>query len=198
VDRLTEESRAADRLRSPRVVAIVALSTAYYLVYGPFETASPGFVRDQLSGAGGTYSLLWGLFGAGALLSLPMAPLLARRRPGLVNAVGAVTWGLVMAPLVFVDSVPAAAVLFVLGGIVWGPYTAVETTALQRWVDPARHGRVFGVQRSLLATAAPVGAALGALALDVAPPGAVLLVSALCCAGAGVVAVLHGDLRRAR
>jgi hypothetical protein len=48
------------------------------------------------------------------------------------------------------------------------------------------------------ATAAPVGAALGALALDVAPPGAVLLVSALCCAGAGVVAVLHGDLRRAR
>ncbi len=34
-----------------RVVAIIALSTAYYFVYGPFETATPPFVREQLQGS---------------------------------------------------------------------------------------------------------------------------------------------------
>jgi hypothetical protein len=35
-----------------RVVALIALSTVYYLVYGPFETASPAFIRDELDGGG--------------------------------------------------------------------------------------------------------------------------------------------------
>src|SRR4029450_12013125 len=61
---------------------------------------------------------------------------------------------------------------FLVGGLLWGPYTTVETTALQRWVHPARHGAVFGLQRSLLATATPLGAAAGALALGRLGPGA--------------------------
>jgi predicted MFS family arabinose efflux permease len=61
----------------------------------------------------------------------------------------------------------------------------VETSALQRWADPARHGAVFGLQRSLLATATPLGAALGALALDHTGPATVLGVSAGACALAG-------------
>lgn len=179
-----------------RVIAIVALSTVYYLVYGPFETASPGFVRDQLGGGEGGYSLIWALFGVGALLSLPLAPWLARYRPGLVNAVGALAWGLTMLPLAVVDSLAAAALHFFAGGVLWGPYTTVETGALQRWVPPERHGTVFATQRGLLATATPVGAALGALALQAATPATVLLVSAACCAAAGAAALLNRDLRR--
>jgi predicted MFS family arabinose efflux permease len=91
-----------------------------------------------------------------------------------------------------------AAVLFLVGGAVWGPYTTVETSALQRWVHPSRHGALFGFQRGLLATAAPVGAALGALALDAFPPQVVLAASAAACAAAGLLALTSRDLRRAR
>ncbi|GIF77827.1 MFS transporter [Asanoa siamensis] len=182
----------------PRVVAVIALSTAYYLAYGPFETASPEFVRAQLSAGEGTYSLLWGLFGIGALASLPIAPLLAKHRPGVVNALGAMAWGLVMLPLAFTDNIVTSAALFLIGGLAWGPYTTVETTALQRWINPARHGLVFGLQRSLLATATPVGAALGALALDFSSAAGILAVSAATCAAAGVIALVSRDLRKAR
>jgi hypothetical protein len=180
-----------------RVLAIVALSTAYYLAYGPFEAATPAFVRDRLDGTEAAYSLLWTVFGVGSLASLAIAPLLARRRPGMVNALGTLAWGLAMLSLVWVHDLWLAAVLFLIGGALWGPYTAVEATALHRWVHPAHHGRVFGVQRSLLATATPLGAALGALGLERLSAAAVLGGSAAGCACAGLVALTYGGLRNA-
>ena len=184
------------RSRMPsKVVALVALSTTYYFVYGPFETATPGYVRHSLDGGTASYSLLWTLFGLGAVATLPLAPLLARRRPGFVNAVGAATWGLVMLPVLIVDDQAVAAVLFLLGGAIWGPYTTVETTALQRWVDPSQHGAVFGLQRSLLATATPLGAACGAAALRPDNAHLLLALSAGTCVLAGAAALAHRGLR---
>ena len=184
------------RFRMPaKVVALIALSTTYYLVYGPFETATPGYVRNSLDGGTASYGLLWTLFGLGAVATLPLGPMLAHRRPGLVNAVGALTWGLVMLPLLIVDDRTVAAVLFLLGGAIWGPYTTVETTALQRWVDPARHGAVFGLQRSLLATATPLGAACGAVALRPDNAHLLLALSAGTCVLAGAAALAHRGLR---
>ncbi|GAA3381776.1 hypothetical protein [Cryptosporangium minutisporangium] len=72
----------------------IALSTAYYFVYGPFESASPAFVRERLGAGEATYSVLWVLFGLGAVATLPLAARLGRRRPGLVNAAGALVKGL--------------------------------------------------------------------------------------------------------
>jgi hypothetical protein len=179
------------------VVTLIGLSVAYYLAYGPFQTATPFLVRDQLRAGEGVYSVLWVLFGVGALATLPLAPALSRRRPGVVNAAGAIVWGLAMLPLVLLDSAVAAAVLFLVGGAIWGPYSAVEATALHRWTDPSQHGRVFGLQRSLLSTASPLGAAVAAIALDVFAAGAVLAASALGCVLAGAGALLSKDLRRA-
>ncbi|MFF5292040.1 MFS transporter [Paractinoplanes globisporus] len=188
--------RDATRRLQPRVLAIIALSTAYYFAYGPFETASPPFVRDQLGATEGVYSLLWALFGLGALATLAAGPMLSRRLPGVVNAVGALVWGAVMLPITVVHDVPPAAVLFLVGGAIWGPYTTIETSALQRWVSPARHGAVFGLQRSLLSVATPLGAALAALALQEVAPRTVLAVSAGGCALAGALALTSRDLRR--
>jgi hypothetical protein len=121
------------------VLALIGLSTAYYFAYGPFETASPPFVRGQLGATEGAYSLLWALFGIGALATL---------------------------------------------------------TALQRWVSPARHGAVFGLQRSLLSVATPFGAAVAAIALQEVAPRTVLAASAGGCALAGILALASRDLRR--
>ena len=183
---------------SPRVLAVITLSTAYYFAYGPFESVSPAFIRSQLGAGEGTYSLLWALFGAGAVAALPLAPRLARWRPGAANALGATAWGLAMLPVAILRQTPPAAVLFLLGGIIWGPYSSIETSALQRWVDPARHGAIFGLQRSLLASATPLGAAIGAVALKHISPAAILAVSAGGCALAGLLALTSRDLRRAQ
>jgi predicted MFS family arabinose efflux permease len=189
--------REATRRLPRRVLAVIALSTAYYFAYGPFETASPPFVRGQLGAAEGVYSLLWALFGIGAVATLTAGPVLSRRRPGMVNALGALAWGVVMLPIAVVHDVLAAAALFLVGGAIWGPYTTIETGALQRWVSPARHGAVFGLQRSLLSVATPLGAALAAIALQYAAPHTVLAVSAGGCALAGALALANRDLRRA-
>jgi MFS family permease len=183
--------------RSRRIVALTLLSAAYYFAYGPFEPVVPGLVRDQLRAGAGTYVLLWGLFAVGALAALPLGPRLARRQhPGVVNALGAALWGLTMLPLLVITSPVIAAVVFLVGGAVWGPYSTVQTTALQQWSDPAVHGRVLGTQRALLLTAAPLGAALGAAALDVAAPATILAVSSGGCALAGLVALTLPALRR--
>ncbi|WP_433165273.1 MFS transporter [Kribbella sp. CA-247076] len=175
---------------SGRVVGLIGLSVAYYFTYGPFDTVLPYFTREQLGSGVGGYTLLWVLFGAAALATLPLASRLAERRPGLVNALGAMVWGLVTLPIVLTDDLPAAAAIFLVSGAVWGPYSAIEATALQRWADPASHGAMFGTQRALLSIAFPLGAAAGAVAVDHVTPAAILAVSALSCTVAGAVAVI--------
>jgi predicted MFS family arabinose efflux permease len=181
--------------RTPRVVALVALSVAYYAAYGPFEPVLAAFSRDQLHGGALSYGVLWSVFGVGALLTLPTAPWLALRRPGMVNALGALTWGLVTIPLAFTGNLLAAAVVFLISGLVWGPYSTVEATALQRWTAARHHGRVFGVQRALLSSATPLGAAVGGIALDHLSSPTIIVLSAGACALAGGTALLSRELR---
>jgi predicted MFS family arabinose efflux permease len=178
------------------VIALILLSTAYYLAYGPYETAMPAFLRDRLHASPSAYSLVWAAFGLGAVAGLAAAPMLARRRPGLVNALGATVWGLLMLPIAVIGTVPAAIALFLLGGVIWGPYTTVEAGAIQRWTPPSRHGFVFGLQRALLGTAAPTGAAIGAVTIQHTAPHLVLATSAALCALAGLIALSHPALRR--
>jgi len=105
----------------------------------------------------------------------------------VVNGLGALAWGLVTIPFALAGGVPMALVLFAVSGAVWGPYSAIETTALQRWTDPRVHGRLFGTQRALLQTAFPIGAAAGAFALDLTDARTILVASCAGCAAAGAV-----------
>jgi len=100
-----------------------------------------------------------------------------------------------MLPRALGGEVWIAAALFVAGGAVWGPYSTIEATAPQLWSDPSHHGRIFGIQRALLSTATPVGAAAGAIALDHFPPGAILAASSAACTAAGALALCLPRLR---
>jgi predicted MFS family arabinose efflux permease len=189
-------SRRSTARRSPRVIGLIALSVAYYFTYGPYETVLPYYIREQLGSGLLGYTLLWALFGAAALLTLPTAANLSRHRPGLVNAAGAIIWGLVMLPLALTEQLAIAGIGFAVAGGVWGPYSAIETTALQRWTDPAEHGRIFGTQRALLGLAGPLGAAAGAVAADHFQPAPILAASAIGCTLAGIAACAIPDLRQ--
>jgi predicted MFS family arabinose efflux permease len=179
------------------VIALIVLSTAYFFAYGPFQPLLPVLVERHLDGDATTFAVLRVGVGLGALVGLVFAPYLASLdRPGLVNAWGAVLYGLAMLPLVFVHSVTWALGIYFLSGVVWGPYAAVETTALQKWTRPEQHGRVFGLQRALVISAIPAGGAIGSLALDRAGLTAILAGSALLCSVVGVLALMYPPLRR--
>jgi hypothetical protein len=178
------------------VLALLVLSFLYYLAYGPFEPALPYFTRQQLHAGPGAYSVLWAVFGIGALAGLTQAPRLSRRRPGVVNAAGTVLWAVITFPLLWCTSLFPAAAVMLVSGAVWGPYLAVEATALQRWAEPAWHGRLFGIQHALLGVASPVGAAAGSLALARVPSRMVLGAALLGCLAAGAVIGVTRTIRR--
>jgi len=183
--------------RSTPVLALVSLSIAYYFAYGPFEPVLPFFVRDNLQGGANTFSVLWVAFGVGAVVGVALGPRLASlKRLGVVNAVGAIAWGVITLPLLFTHETWVAVPIFAVSGVVWGPYSTVETTALQRWTPASHHGRVFGTQRALLQSVLPVGAALGAVAVDHASAVVVLGVSLAGCSLAGLAALALPAMRR--
>jgi predicted MFS family arabinose efflux permease len=185
-DELGSQPAGSSPWGSRPVLALLALSFVYYLAYGPFEPALPYFTRANLHAGPGAYSVLWVVFGIGALAGLSQAPRLSGRRPGVVNAAGTALWAVITFPLLWCTSVVPAAAVMLVSGVVWGPYLAVEATALQRWVEPAWHGRLFGIQHALLGLASPLGAAAGSLALDRVASGTVL--------GAAMAGCLAGGL----
>jgi predicted MFS family arabinose efflux permease len=171
------------------------LSATYYLAYGPLEPALPVYVRHQLHAGPAAYGVLWGVFGAGALAGLLLVRPLGRLRPGVVNALGAVAWGLLVAPMALVGDVPVAYALFFCGAVAWAPYTALEMTVLQRRVPPARLGEAIGARKAVLVAASPAGAALGGLVTTPRTAPLVIAASAAACALAGLGCLLSRDLR---
>jgi len=60
-------------------------------------------------------------------------------------------------PMGFLPSTAIFAVLALITGLAWGPFNPLWNTVVQRRVDPASQGRVYGLQMSLVYAAPPVG-----------------------------------------
>ncbi|MEV0614747.1 MFS transporter [Nonomuraea sp. NPDC050404] len=182
-------------LSDPAVRALVLLTFVYFLAYGPLEPALPLYSRDVLGSGAAGYGLLWSAIGAGALVGLVTVPFLARRRPGVVNAFGAILWGLLLFPLVLVDSLPAAMLILFFAGFVWAPYVATEVSVVQRRVPRSQHGAVFGARKALLVIASPSGAAFGGLLLEGMSATSVIVLSSVTCVLAGVACLALPSVR---
>ena len=181
------------------VRALTLLALVFFLSYGPLEAALPVYSQRVLHAGASGYGLLWTGFGVGALFGALGTPVVARlQRPGLLLAVIAVLWGALLAPLVVVHVLPAAMLFLALAGCAWAPYTAVETSLLQRLIPQRMHGEVFGARSTVTTAAAPVGAVLGGLMLGVSSAPAVIAVSALACVLSGGVSLASPTLRRLR
>lgn len=99
-------------------------------------------------------------------------------------------------PLAVIHSPVAALAVFALAGLIWGPYPAVETTAVQRVVPRDELGALFGLQRALLVGAFPAGAAVGGLLLDHFAVTTVIAATTLACTTAGLAALASRSIRR--
>ena len=84
---------------SPVLPGLLALSFAFYLLYGPVEVALPVHVATDLHGSAALLGLFWAVFGVGAVIGELSAPFLRRWRVWPIMTGIVVGWGLALVPL---------------------------------------------------------------------------------------------------
>jgi MFS family permease len=60
-------------------------------------------------------------------------------------------------PMAFLPSTLVFALLAFATGLAWGPFNPLWNTVVQRRIDPASQGRIYGLQMSLIYAAPPLG-----------------------------------------
>jgi len=158
------------------------LSLVFFFSYGPLEAALPLYSDAVLQTDARGYGLLWSALAVGALIGTLSSTILSRRlRLGVALPLIALLWGASLLPLVFTNDLWLACGLLLLGGLMWGPYTPMETTLLQRNVPKEQLGRVFGARSTLLTGGSPLGLAMGGILLAFVPSTSVIALSAVAC-----------------
>jgi MFS family permease len=186
------------QLWNMKVVRLTTLlSLVFFFSYGPLEAALPLYSDAILRTDARGYGLLWSALAVGALIGTLSSTALSRRlRLGVALPLIALLWGSALLPMVFIDKLWLACGLLLLGGLMWGPYTPMETTLLQRNVPKAQLGRVFGARSTLLTGGAPLGLAIGGILLAFVPSTSVIALSAVACILVGLGGLASPAFRR--
>jgi predicted MFS family arabinose efflux permease len=179
------------------VSALTLLSLVFFFSYGPLEAALPVYSGQSLHANADGYGLLWMGFGVGAFAGVLTLTRLSRRwRPSIALPMIAVLWGALLCPLLLIRQLPLAMLFLGIAGASWAPYTPMETTLLQRLVPAEIRGQVFGARHSLVAAAAPLGAALGGVLLQYLSAPLVIAISGVACILAGLGGLVSPSLRQ--
>ncbi|MFJ6482391.1 MULTISPECIES: MFS transporter [unclassified Streptomyces] len=197
-----DRSAAGLRLlrKQPELLGVLALTWFFNFLYGPAEVALPLHVTDDLHAGAGLLGLYWTLFGAGAVLGGLTAGVL-RRFPLWPVTLGIVAgWGLALVPFGLGAPVAVTLACFTLGGLIYGPFTALSYTLFQERTPPASLTTVLAARSAALLTAGPVGTALGGPLIALLGPRQVLAASGIATVALAVIgaAVRLRGVRRAR
>ncbi|GIF99912.1 MFS transporter [Catellatospora citrea] len=186
-------------LDRPRLLGLLAVTCAFFFLYGPVEVALPVHVAHGLHGSPGLLGLYWTVFGIGATVGSLGAVLLRHRAPWRVVVVIVVGWGAALLPLGLTDAVAPGLVGFAAGGLVYGPFTAISTALFQRGTPPHVLSRVLAARSALTAPATGLGTLVGGPVVTAVGGRPTLLISALLtiALGLSVAAVLRLSRRAA-
>jgi MFS family permease len=172
------------------------LSLVFFFSYGPLEAALPLYSDVILQTDARGYGLLWSALAVGALIGTLSSTMLSRSlRYGVALPLIALLWGASLLPMAFINTLWLACGLLLLGGLMWGPYTPMETTLLQRNIPKAQLGRVFGARSTLLTGGSPLGLAVGGILLAYVPSTSVIAFSALACILVGLAGLVSPTFR---
>jgi predicted MFS family arabinose efflux permease len=163
----------------PRLLGLLAVTCVFFFLYGPVEVALPVHVAGELHGSAGLLGLYWLVFGVGATLGGLGAGLLRHRPLGAVVAGIIVGWGVALLPLGLTDLVAPGLAGFAIGGLIYGPFTAICTALFQRLSPPDALSRVLAVRSAVTVPATALGSLLGGPLVTVVGGRHTLLISAL-------------------
>ncbi|HEU4427066.1 MAG TPA: MFS transporter, partial [Pilimelia sp.] len=164
----------------------------FFFLYGPVEVALPIHVAHELQGSSGLLGAYWAVFGVGAVLGGLGAGLLRRHSLWLVVVSIIVGWGAALLPVGLTDAIAPGLVGFAVGGLIYGPFTAITTALFQRTSPPHALSRVLATRTALTTPSAAVGMLLGGPVVAAIGGRQTLLASGLLtiALGASVAAVL--------
>jgi transmembrane secretion effector len=174
-------------LRQPRLLGLIAVTCVFYFLYGPVEVALPIHVAADLGGSAGLLGLFWTVFGVGAVAGGLSAGLLRNRPLWPVVVAIIVGWGASLLPLGLSDAVPPALVGFAVGGVIYGPFTAISTALFQRACAPHVLSRVLATRTALTTPSTALGMLLGGPVVGAVGGRPTLLGSAVLTIGLGVL-----------
>lgn len=147
--------------RQPELLGVLALTWFFNFLYGPVEVALPLHVTDDLHSGASLLGWYWTFFGVGAVFGA-LAGGALRKLPLWPVTLGIVVgWGLALVPFGLGVSASVSLTCFALGGVIYGPFTALSFTLFQDRTPAAWLTTVLAARGAVLLTAAPVGTALG-------------------------------------
>ena len=164
-------------------ISFVMLIAIQVLAYN-FTVTLPLFVIDTLHGTEGIFTVLYAVFGAGAVV----CGLIVAHR-GLVQMrhiiAGALALGAAMLVLAFVPGVPAAVPAVFLVGMAAVLYLTATTAMVQVQSRPEMHGRVLSLQTVVFGGGSFVGGPLLGLVADTLGGRAPIVLGGVACLLAG-------------
>ncbi len=162
-----------------RLAALLAVTWVFFFLYGPVEVALPIHVAQQLHGCPALLGTFWSIFGIGAIAGGLGAGLLRHQPLWTVVAAIIIGWGAALLPLGLTDSVVPGLVGFGVGGVIYGPFTAICAALFQRSSPPPLLSRVLAAHTAHTTPATALGTLLGGPIVGAIGGRQTLLASAL-------------------
>ncbi|MGW7461306.1 MFS transporter [Streptomyces sp. NPDC054797] len=147
--------------RSPALSGLLALSFAFFFLFGPVYVALPLHVSDDLGASAGVLAAFYTAFGIGAVLGSVLTGFLSRWRlwPTAVGVV--IGFGALMLPLGLNAPTAVSVVCFGVAGLLWPPYSSLSTTLFQRSTPSALLPQTLAASSAVRVLSVPLGTALG-------------------------------------
>lgn len=161
----------------PELLGLLIVTWLFYFLYGPVEVALPLHVTADLHASASLLGLYWSLFGVGSVAGA-LASGVLRRSPLWPTTLGIVAgWGAMLVPFGLHAPATVSLVCFALGGVIYGPFTALSFTLFQERTPAAWLTTVLAARSAALLTASPVGTAIGGPLTAALGPSRVLAAS---------------------
>ncbi|WP_405420108.1 MFS transporter [Streptomyces erythrochromogenes] len=184
--------------RVPALSGLLALSFAFFFLFGPVYVALPLHVSDDLGASAGLLALYYMAFGIGAVLGSVLTGFLGRWRmwPTTVGIV--IGFGALMLPLGLGAPTAVSVVCFGAAGLLWPPYSSLSTTLFQRAAPGALLPQALAASSAVRVLSVPLGTALGGPLVAGFGAAGALRLSGAGIALVGLVAAAALTLRAAR
>jgi MFS family permease len=173
-------------LSQPRLLGLLATTCVFFFLYGPVEVALPIYIAHDLHGSSVLLGAYWTAFGIGAVAGGLGAGLLRNRRLSTVVVAIIIGWGAALLPIALTHAVWAGLLGLSIGGLIYGPFTAICLALFQRTSPPHMLSRVLATRTALTIPSTALGTLAGGPVVTAIGAQPTLLTSALLTIALGV------------
>ncbi|MFJ7778605.1 MFS transporter [Streptomyces yangpuensis] len=183
--------------RSPALSGLLALSFAFFFLFGPVYVALPLHVSEGPGASAGVLAAFYTAFGIGAVAGSVLTGFLGRWRLWPTTAGIVIGFGVLMLPVGLGAPTAVSVVCFGAAGLLWPPYSSLSTALFQRSAPGPLLPQALAASSAVRVLSVPLGTALGGPLVAGLGAAATLRVSGAGIALVGLAAAAL-TLRRAR